>query len=86
MEVPEFICKLTVEMLEHAADEFHAHTCNDYEIENTSENRSFIEKFNKWMGMDDMEDGDIVHDDKICTGDAWLMQYLAEYFKGKVNL
>jgi hypothetical protein len=69
--------KLASELLKMAADEFSNHGCNDFELDDTPENRELIINMQTEGGWDDPKEVR-VHDGKIFTTDWGLMRYLAK--------
>lgn len=76
--------KIVAELLEIAADIFHNHGCNDYEIENTPENLEFVKQMIAADSDEDepdeeleiSEDGELIY-----LHDAMTMQYLSDLLK-----
>lgn len=73
-------CLIAAEMLEVAADEFSNHGCNDYDIPDTPENRSFVERMiaaSEWPS----EKVEAVRG-RICVADYIVMRYCALLLRG----
>lgn len=79
--------KLAAELLEVASDHFSNHGCNDYEIENTPENREWLiqgEMDNdKSLSRAQAEGSIIVHKGKLITMDWLLMARLSCQLKAE---
>ncbi len=68
-------------LLDHAADEFSNHGCNDMEIENTPENLQVVRRM---IAASDYPEDEpkIVNDGRhICIYDWMMMRYLSEKLK-----
>lgn len=71
--------QLAANLLRTASSEFGNHGCNDYELENTQENRQFVAAMLAW-NSDDPEEQQIHYSDdrkKIYTQDWFVMSYCA---------
>ena len=70
--------KVLSDLLDMADQEFSNHGCNDYELENTPENRKIAEDAEHYL-MDDAFKSIAISDDgnKIYPSDAILMGYFA---------
>ena len=70
--------KALADLLDMADEEFSNHGCNDYELDNTPDNRKLVEDAERYLMEDDF-DGISISDDgiKIYTEDSILMGYFA---------
>ena len=72
------------DLLEIASDEFSNHGCNDYELDNTPENRELVKSMEIWNSLEEWaENGLNISKDrtKIYTQDFFLMSYFAHLAK-----
>lgn len=77
---------LAAEMLELAKDEFSNHGCNDYEIEDTPENREWLIQCemadDKTLSREQAEEDAInIHGGKLITMDWLLMLNLSQQLR-----
>lgn len=79
MEISNELSALIVDLLGLASDEFSNHGCNDFEVNDTPENRRLVQKLQTiFYG----EHVDIrVHDGKILSNDYVLMGAISEFLK-----
>ena len=68
------------EMLDYASNEMSNAGCNDFELEDTPENREIVTKAEQAMMGDDFE-GVSIYKGKILTNDNLLVDYLRDRIK-----
>lgn len=73
--------QLAAEVLELASDTFSNNTCNEFEIEDTLLNRSFVISMNIWAGRNPEDAAPYVSNGKICVADWMVMSYCAHLLK-----
>lgn len=77
---PEY--KILADLLETASDEFSNHGCNDYELDDTPENRDLLEAAHWWNVNNDRSQPFeiVVYKGKLITSDYFLMDYFSHLF------
>lgn len=78
---PEY--KILANLLEMASDEFSNHGCNDYELDDTPENRALMDLALRWNAPNGPEEEweTRTYQGKIITMDYFLMSYFSHLFK-----
>lgn len=71
--------KLAAEVLDLASDSFSNHGCNDFTIDDTLLNRSFVTAMNQWAGLGDVVP--YVSNGKIYVQDWQVMSYCAHLLR-----
>lgn len=79
LELPRAV----VPILEQASDDLANNTCNDYFLDDTPENRRFMQDLLKWNGDDEMKLQ--VHKGQIATYDWLVMAYIAHLVESASN-
>lgn len=86
MKLSKTELSLIASILKEASSEFSNHSCNDYKLSNTPENKELLIAIAKWNGDEEyLEEQieDIKNNDKksLYTYDWMLMDYLADRCK-----
>jgi hypothetical protein len=74
--------RLAAQMLELASEEFGNHGCNDFPMDDTLLNRSFISAMNQWAGLEDFAPA---QNGKIYTQDWLVMSYCAHLLNNETK-
>ena len=75
------ISNVIADLLGLASEEFANHGCNDFELDNTPENRELVEAMERWLDPANTSDLADYAGEKILTRNDLLMSFLAEKLK-----